>query len=188
MIELTTSPQTIERRTRRKWFLALGVLLLLLGLAGAGAATLLELTSLLVFGPLLLAGSILQLLTALFAAKGKERLLHLTSAGLEAVVGFLLMVYPLQVVSDLVLLIAGFLIASGLVRLIRAVVSHSPGRRWMFLAAAGALLLGLCVWLRLPASQLWFVGLCIAVDYICHGVSWSALALAERKPVSEGLT
>jgi uncharacterized membrane protein HdeD (DUF308 family) len=84
-------------------------------------------------------------------------------------------------------LISVFLIASGLVRLIRAVGTHSPGRRWMLLTGVGALLLGICVWLRLPVSQLWFVGLCIALDYICHGISWSALALAERKTVSEDL-
>ena len=30
------------------------------------------------------------------------------------------------------------------------------------------------------AGGLWLVGLCIAVDLLCHGVSWSALALAER--------
>lgn len=44
-------------------------------------------------------------------------------------------------------------------------------------------LLGVCVWLRLPVSGLWFVGLCIALDFICHGASWSAVALAEGKPV-----
>ena len=187
MTELLTSPQAVEHRTRGKWFLALGVLLLLLGLAGAGAATFLELTSLLVFGPLLLASSILQILTALFAEKGRERLLHLVSGGLELVVGFLIMAYPLQVVSDMVVLITVFLLASGLVRLIRALGTHSPGHRWMFLAAAGALLLGICVWLRLPVSHLWFIGLCIAADYICHGASWSALALAEQKFDSDEL-
>ncbi len=45
------------------------------------------------------------------------------------------------------------------------------------------------VWLRLPVSRLWFIGLCVAIDFICHGVSWSAVALAERslQVPSEGL-
>jgi uncharacterized membrane protein HdeD (DUF308 family) len=42
-----------------------------------------------------------------------------------------------------------------------------------------ALLLGICVWLRLSVSKLWSVGLCIALDFICQGLSWSAIALAE---------
>jgi uncharacterized membrane protein HdeD (DUF308 family) len=43
---------------------------------------------------------------------------------------------------------------------------------------------GIYVWLNLPVSGLWFVGLCIALDFICHGVSWSAVALAEEKPLA----
>ena len=55
--ELTTASLGREHSVRWKWLLALGIGLLLLGLTGAGASTLLELTSLLVFGPLLLASS-----------------------------------------------------------------------------------------------------------------------------------
>lgn len=188
MTALTTLSRESGHTVRWKWFLALGVVLLLLGLAGAGATTLLELTSLLVFGPMLLASSLIQLLTAFFAEKGKLSLLHLASAGLEAVVGFLIIVHPFVVVADLVVLIAAFLMVSGLVRLARALFTHSPGRGWTIMAGGAALVLGICVWLKLPVSGLWFAGLCIAIDFLCHGISWSALALAERKPFQEGLT
>jgi uncharacterized membrane protein HdeD (DUF308 family) len=183
MAELTTSPQASDRRIRWKWLLALGVVLLLLGLASAGATTLLELTSLLVFGPMLLASSILQLLIAFFAEKGKERFLHLVSASLEAVLGFLLMAHPFFVLADLVVLIAASLMAIGIVRMARSLVTHSPGRAWAFLAGGSALILGICAWLQVPVSGLWFIGLCIALDFICHGASWSAVALAEGKPL-----
>jgi uncharacterized membrane protein HdeD (DUF308 family) len=183
MAELTTSPQATDQRLRWQWLLALGVVLLLLGLASAGATTLLELTSLLVFGPMLLASSILQLLIAFFAEKGKERFLHLVSAGLEAVLGFLLLGHPFFVLADLVVLIAAFLVAIGSARMARSLVTHSPGRAWAFLAGGAALILGICVWLQVPVTGLWFVGLCIALDFICHGASWSAVALAEGKPL-----
>jgi hypothetical protein len=32
-----------------------------------------------------------------------------------------------------------------------------------------------------PVAQWWPVALCIALDFICHGVSWSAVGLVERK-------
>jgi uncharacterized membrane protein HdeD (DUF308 family) len=185
MAELTTSSQTTEHRAHWKWFLALGVLLLLLGLAGAGATTLLNLTATLVFGPMLLVSSLIQLLTAFFAEKGKERFIHFTAASLEAVFGLLIMLHPLQLITDLVLLVAIFLIVAGLLRLVRSLVTHSSIRGWTFLAGVGALILGICVWLELPVRGLWFVGLCIAADFICHGVSWSARAIAERKPLQE---
>jgi uncharacterized membrane protein HdeD (DUF308 family) len=160
--------------------LALGVLLLLLGLAGAGATTLLQATSLLVFGPMLLASSVLQILMAFFGEEGKESLLHFLAAAPEAALAFLIMAHPLLGITDLVVLVAILLMVSGLVRLARSLVTHSSRRGWTVMAGAAALLLGICVWLRLPVSGLRFVGLCIAIDFVCHGVSWSALALAER--------
>src|SRR5207237_8185693 len=103
--------------------------------------------------------------------------------GLEAVLGFVIMVHPPQSLGGLVALIAVFLIVSGLVRLARVLVTRSPGRPWTVMTGAVALLLGISVWIGWPVGKLWFVGICIAIDFICHGVSWSALALAERTPL-----
>jgi uncharacterized membrane protein HdeD (DUF308 family) len=164
--------------------LALCVVLLLLGLASAGATTLLGLTSLLVFGPLLLASSLIQLLTAFITGAGPGRFQQYAAAGLEALLGFLIMANPFFVLTDLVVMIAAFLMAIGLVRMARSLVTHSPGRAWAFMAGGSALVLGICIWLQLPVSEVWFVGLCIALDFICHGASWSAAALAEGKPLA----
>ncbi|HTU17532.1 MAG TPA: DUF308 domain-containing protein [Gemmataceae bacterium] len=187
MAELTTAPPQREHSVRRRWFLALGVGLLLLGLAGAGVTTLLELTSLFVFGPLLLASSLMQMLIAFFAEKRKERLLHFSAAGLEGIVGFFLMAHPLLRVVNLIALIAIFLIVGGLIRLARALATQSPGRAWIVVTGAVALLLGISVWLGWPIARLWFVGLCIAIDFLCHGLCWSAVVLAESKPFPESL-
>jgi uncharacterized membrane protein HdeD (DUF308 family) len=183
MIEPATSSQGTEHRARWKWFLALGALLLVLGIAGVSVATLLELTSVLVFGPLLLASSLFQLLTAFFAEQRKEKLPHFVAAGLEAALGFFIMANPPERVVSLIALIAVFLIVIGLARLARSLVTQSRGRAWIFLTGVIALLLGISVWIEGPVAKLGFVGLCIAIDFLCHGISWSALALAERKPV-----
>jgi uncharacterized membrane protein HdeD (DUF308 family) len=185
MTELATSSQGIERRGRWKWFLALGAILLVLGIAGLGVATLLQLTSLLVFGPLLLASSTIQLVTAFFTEKRNERLLHFAAAGLEAVLGFAIMANPPERIGGLVSLVAMFLIVIGLARLGRSLVSQSRVRAWTFAAGVIALLLGISVWVGGDAAKLGFVGICLAIDFLCHGVTWSALALAERKPVQE---
>jgi uncharacterized membrane protein HdeD (DUF308 family) len=181
--QLNTAPQVAERRGRWKWFLALGVLLLVLGAAGVSIASVLEFTSVLVFGPLLLASSIIQLLTAFFAEKRGERLLHVAAAGLEAVLGFFIMANPLQRVIGLIALIALMLVIIGLVRLARSLAARSGSRGWTILAAVIAVLLGISIWIAGPAAKVSFVGLCIAADFLCHGVSWSALGLAERKAV-----
>lgn len=188
MAELTTTPLGKEHAVHWKWFLVLGVGLLLLGLTGAGATTLLELSSLLVFGPLLLASSLIQLVTAFFAGKGKENVLHMIAAGLEAVLGFFIMANPPQNMNSLIAVIAIFMIFAGLVRLARSLTVQARGRVWIVLTGVIALLLGMSVWVGWPFRELWFVGLCIALDFLCHGMCWSALALAERKPFPESLT
>ena len=183
MTELATSPQGTQTGVRWKWFLALGVLLLLLGLAGGGATALLGFTSQVVFGPLLLASSLFQLLTAFFAEKGKEKLLHFIAAGLEAVLGFLIIAHPLDRVVSLIVLVAIFLVLSWLVRLARSLVAQPSARGWTAMAGLIAILLGICAWSGWPVGKGLLLALCIAVDFICHGVSWSVLALEERKPL-----
>jgi uncharacterized membrane protein HdeD (DUF308 family) len=188
MIEPATLLQVTDHRAHWKWFIALGVILLVLGIAGISVATLLQFTSMLVFGPTLLASSIIQLLTAFFAEKRKECLLHLAAAGLEAVFGFYIMANPPESIVGLITLVAIFLIVIGLARLTHSLATQSRGRAWIFLAGAIAPLLGISVWIEGPVGKLGFVGLCIAIDLLCHGISWSALALAEGKPVQTPVT
>jgi uncharacterized membrane protein HdeD (DUF308 family) len=182
MSGLTTPQQVTEHRNRWKWLLALGALLAILGVAGATVASLLEATSFLIFGPLLLTSSIMQLFTAILTEKGTERRLHLLAAGVEAIFGFAVMAIPPQHLTGLVAAIAIFLTLGGLVRVIRSVATRSRGRAWIMATGVVALLLGLAVGIGGPVGKLSFVGLCIALDLVFHGVSWSALALMERKP------
>ncbi len=180
MSKLLTPAQGISRPARWKWFLVLGVVLAALGIAGASVASLMELTSVLIFGPFLLASSLLQFLTAFLAEQRKERLLHFAAAGVEMIVGFVIMAHPLERAAQVVWVIVAFLIVSGLLRLARSLATPSRGRVWAILTGVVALLLGISLWVGGPAAKLSLVGLCIAVDFVCHGVSWSALALAER--------
>jgi uncharacterized membrane protein HdeD (DUF308 family) len=155
--------------------------LLVLGVAGIGVATFMELTSLLVFGPMLLVSAFIQLLLALFAKTRRESILHFAASGLEAVLGFWIMAHPFERLIDLVVVLAIFFLVSGVIRLGRSLITGSADRAWTIMAGIVALLLGVCVWLRWPDSRWWFVGLCIAVDFLFRGISFSALALAEKK-------
>jgi uncharacterized membrane protein HdeD (DUF308 family) len=217
MGEFTRTAQTTDDRTRWRWFLATGVLLVILGLVAAGATSVLEIASILLFGPLLLASSIIQLLTAFLAGPEphrklngeaaslpthneskapvtetrtrsrqlptKESLFHYADACLEAIIGFLIMIHPVAAITDLAVLVAIFLVVRGLMRVIRSWKTDSSDRGWIVMAGLAALLLGICIWLPLPVSKLWFAGLCLAADFVFHGVVWSAIALTKKKPL-----
>jgi uncharacterized membrane protein HdeD (DUF308 family) len=183
MTTLTSSLQTGDRSVRWKWFLAVGLVLVLLGLAGAGGSTLLQLTSLLVFGPMLLASSILMFVLAFFAERDLASLSHYAAAGLEMVLAFFIMINPFEGTASLLVWIAVALIAGGLLRLARALALRSGGQIVTLFAGLIALILGLVIYVRWPIAEIWFVGFCIAVDFICHGVSWVVVALYEHKPL-----
>ena len=148
MVELaTSSPATSNRamahratayratayRGRWKWYLATGLVLLLLGLASAGATGMLQVASLVIFGPLLLASSLLQFFTAFLAEDGRRRYLRYLAAGLEAVLGFVIMAQPIVVVTDMAVLVAILVMFIGLTRLADAVLAHAPQRPWLLM-------------------------------------------------------
>ncbi len=176
----TTASMAPERRARWKWFLALGVLLLCFGIAGGSATSLTEFTSVVIFGPLLLASGILQLLVAIPLKKKSLRFMHFAAAAVEMIFGFVIMAHPLVTTVNLFAVIAIFLVLAGLLRLGRSFF-EAHGRKWTFAAAIIALLLGASVWSGWPSGTFWFVGLCIAIDFLCHGVSWIGVALADHK-------
>jgi uncharacterized membrane protein HdeD (DUF308 family) len=122
-------------------------------------------------------------MTAFCAEEGKEARLHFLAAGLEALLGFLVIARPFESVVSLVVLIAVFLVAIGLARLARAQVAKSQRRGWIAVTCLVALLLGVSVWLGGPAVAVWFVGLCIALAFLCHGFSWAVVGLMERNPL-----
>jgi uncharacterized membrane protein HdeD (DUF308 family) len=170
------------RASQRRWFLALGVLLLILGIAGIGVAGFLEATSVLILAPLLLVSSLIQLVTAFFAEKGKTRNLHYVAAGLEAVFGFVVMANPFQTLRGLILAAAILWMVIGLARLARAAFAHTHARSWMIMAGIVAILLGISLFTGVLPAKLWVIALFIGADFICHGLSWSLVAMTDPKP------
>jgi uncharacterized membrane protein HdeD (DUF308 family) len=188
MTEAKNPSQLPQQRQRWIWFLVLGAILLVLGLAGISMATVLEWTSLLVFGPLLLASSLIQFMVAIFAEKGKDNLLHFVAAGLEAILGLLFIVHPLEKVASLIALVAIFLMVIGLARLARPLMAQSRNRGWRAFAGIVALLLGISLLIGWPAAKLWIVGLFIGIDFICHGISWAVPALMQGKTLEQSVS
>jgi uncharacterized membrane protein HdeD (DUF308 family) len=184
MSNAMTSPQLMpaEYSGRWKWFLALGMVLLAFALVGATAV--LDAMSVLVFVPMLLVSSIMQLLTTIVTEKGKETFLHNISAAVELVLGFIIMARPHQS-TFLAVLTAFCLVVMGLTRLGRAVRMQTPQMGWLMVAGAFSLLLGsllgVAEWLKVPAHGVWLVAVCLALDFACYGVSWSAIAFIERR-------
>jgi uncharacterized membrane protein HdeD (DUF308 family) len=167
-----TSAAVHGRPSGSFWFLAVGVTLALLGALAFGATTILEVTSLLMLGPLLLANSLCQLMLTFIAESPRRRAFHISSALFSLVVGFLVMSHESEAGADIALLMAAFLLVAGLNRMVGSLEPDLPPRVWLVAAGALAVSLGICLSAQAPTRGLWLISLCIAIDFLCHGATW----------------
>jgi uncharacterized membrane protein HdeD (DUF308 family) len=161
-------------------YLLLGVVLCLLGAVALGA-TLLDFISVVFFGPVFLAVGVLQICLALLFHGGKESWLSLLAAALNMTLGLLILAHPHLGGIEIGLVVAGFLVAFGLVRAGRAYAAGKSRGGWLLVAGLAALLLAACVWLRWPFPGMWFIGVCLAIDLIVHGMTESASSLTTEE-------
>jgi len=167
-----------EVRSSWGWFLALGILLIILGavcVIGDVSATF---TTVLVFGWVLLFSGIFGLVQALRTHSWQGFLSSLLSALFRGFAGYLLIRYPLTGAVSLTLILASFLMVAGLFRAIGAGMLKFPRWGWSVFSGIVSLALGIMLLAQMPISSVWFIGFAIGVDLICDGTSLIGFATA----------
>ena len=170
-----------EIRHQWGWFLALGILLIALGVLAAIAQPLFTLATVVFFGWLLIVSGVAQCIEAFWVRAWRGFFLHLLGGILELIVGVLMVGAPVRAAAVLTLLLAAYLMVGGLFRLIAAFSLNFVGSGWVAFGGFVSFLLGLMVWSEWPESSVWFIGLCVGVDLMLHGAAWVAMALAARR-------
>ena len=165
------------------WLLALGIASIVLGTLGFYMTFAFTLTSVLLFGVLLLLGGVFQLVHATTCQGWKSILWHVLIALLYVAAGIDIIVDPIRASSVLTLILAGILIAVGVSRIVislqlRAAVN---GWYWSLLSGLISILLGGMIVAQWPASGLWVIGLFVAIELVFSGWSTIFVALAARK-------
>lgn len=171
------------RRIPRRWgwLLALGVLMVLVGVAALGATTTATLATVWFLGAVLLAAGIVDVLSAFASWNWRGFGLPLVSGILAAVVGGLLMGRPDIGAGVLTLVLAMMLLATGASRILFSASERFPRWGWSFASGILAVVLGGMVFAQFPSSAFWFLGLVIAVELLSRGTIWIALAYALHK-------
>lgn len=163
-----------------KWFLALGIGMVVLGTIALGCSVLTTEVAVVLFGFLMLAGGIAEIISAFWAGKWSGTLIHLLIGILYTVVGIMIIDSPEQSAIQLTLLLAFFLIFSGVLRIVFALSEQFTGWGWVLLNGAVTLLLGMLIYKQWPYSGVWVIGLFIGIEMIFNGWAWVMLALAIR--------
>lgn len=168
---------------RRHWWLhlALGVLLVVLGCVALAYSFSASVASVLVLGWLLVAGGLFQMILAFRVRQWQGFVLHLLGAILETVAGAMLVSAPESGALLLTLLVAAYLLVGGLFRILAAWSLAFPGAGWSAFGGLISVLLGLAIWAHWPVSGQWFLGTCVGIDLLLHGVAWIALTSKARR-------
>ena len=163
------------------WVLALGIILIVVGMTAVGMPFVASLATAVAFGVLLLIGGAAQLAGAFWTRDWSGFLLTLLMGVLYAVLGLFFVRDPGDAILAMTLLLACVLIVGGLFRIIGSVMYRFPHWGWVLVGGVINLVLGIMIWQQWPFSGLWVIGLFVGIDLIFTGWTWVMLALAVKK-------
>ncbi len=166
------------------WFLALGILEIILGTMAIGATPAATVVTVVFFGWLLLIGGVSSVVHAFWRRHWRGFFLEVLTGVLYIVAGFFMVAEPLAAAAPLTLLIAMFLLIGGIFRIVVALSRHIDHWPWVLLNGVITLALGIMIWRQWPGSALWVIGLFIGIEMIFYGWSLVMLSLIAKGAVT----
>ena len=160
------------------WFLALGILLTLLGVVCIVFDVTATFTTVLVFGWMLLIGGVFALVQAFTTGTWSGFFIYLLSALLRGVTGYLLIRYPYIGAESVTIVLASFFFVGGLFRAIGYAMAKFPRWGWAVFSGIVSVALGVMLLVQFPTSSVWFIGFAIGVDLVFDGVAIGSFATA----------
>ena len=175
MNETTNIAQEISGAVtkNRKRLMGFGILSLILGIVGTFMSVTMTMTSIILFGILIVIGGVIFLVEAFSAPKWKGKLLNLFIALLYIFAGAIMIVNPAGSAVWFTLFIAAFLIVVGVTRIIVGFQIKDEISEWGWMVFGGILsiILGILIYAQWPLSGLWVIGLFISIELIVQGVN-----------------
>lgn len=172
-----------EIRRNWGWFLGLGILLIILGIAAISSAFYVTLFSVFLLGLFLIAGGAVHIVHAFMARQWSGLFLTLLLGILYIATGIICVTKPAVAAMSLTLWIAVFLFIAGLFRMFTSAMTRFEHWGWVFFNGLITFILGIMIFSDWPVSGLWVIGLFIGIDLLLSGWSCVLLALAARQTI-----
>ena len=163
------------------WMLALGILMVVLGVIGLYMTATFTIASVLLFGALLLIGGVARLIEAFRALGWKSVLLHILIAVVYLAAGGIALYDPVAASLSLTLFIVAMLFVTGVLRAVIA-LQMRPVKGWVWVLGTAiiSVLLGVLIFLQWPVSGLLAIGLFVAIELLVDGWACILIALAAK--------
>jgi uncharacterized membrane protein HdeD (DUF308 family) len=175
----STPPNRLTEPETANTFMFLGIALVVLGMVATVAAVLTTFGTVILFGALLVAAGISQAIH-IFRAWGKERvLLHVLSSLAYLVAGGIMLFNPLLGAMGLTVTVGIFLVASGILRLVRGIRNRKEkSSGWFLFGGILDLVMAGLIAYGWPVTALWVIGLFVGISTIMHGAAWIIVSSA----------
>jgi uncharacterized membrane protein HdeD (DUF308 family) len=163
------------------WFLALGIALVLGGMILIAAPLATSIAVTILIAAVLFVGGLVQIYQA-FKTQGTAAFIWNMITGVIAVIGgIVIYVNPLAGTLALTLVIAAIFAAQGISQIVMAFkLKPHEGWVWVLIAGVVSLAAGVMIWMDLPGSAAWALGLIAGISVLINGWSYIAIALAAR--------
>jgi len=170
------------------WFLALGILLVILGMAAIAFPFLSTIAAKIAIGWIFLVTGVVEIIHAFYVKRWSGFFWNLLIGLLYLVVGAWLAFFPLTGILTLTIVIAALFIAEGVMEFIMGFrVRPHEGWGWLVFSGLVAIAAGLLIALNLPSSAVWALGLLAGINLVFSGWSFIFLALSGKRASEEGV-
>jgi uncharacterized membrane protein HdeD (DUF308 family) len=171
------SPPETDTGVGRGWFIALGVVLIILGLVALWNLVDATLVTVIIVGWVMVIAGIANVIGAFMSSAGAGwRILQGLLGILFVIVGFNIIAEPLAGTLALTVVIGAMLIADGIFRIVAAFMDRASNAVWMILLGVLNILLGLWIWTNIPVSGL-AIALFVGIQLIVAGTAWLVAGL-----------
>jgi uncharacterized membrane protein HdeD (DUF308 family) len=170
------------------WYIGIAVLFILLGIFSIAEPMVAAVAVALLVGWLLIFGGAAHLVSA-FSGGGAGRVIWQILIGIVYFIGgFYFLTHTLVGVGTLTLVLAGIILAAGVLEIIGYFKTRSSGGSiWLLINGLITLFVGGLIWFHWPSSSVWAIGTLLGVNLLMTGITRLMFGLAARKLV-KGVT
>lgn len=161
----------------RTWFMVLGIALIVLGIAAVSFPFLITVAVKTFFGWFFLITGVIQIFHAFSQEKLSSLLFSILVGILYMIVGGWLAFFPLTGIITLTVLLTAMFAAIGILETVMAFgLRPLEGWAWVLFAGLASLAVGILIFVHLPGSAAWAIGLLVGIKMISSGWAYFFLA------------
>lgn len=178
-VGISVDPETLKKF--KLWFKIYGVILVLLGAVSIVLPGIATLATTITVGWLLVAGGIFGLISVFQSGSGSPGFWwNLLTAILCVLAGAALLWNPIAAVQTLTIILAAYLLATGVSKALTAL--HYRGAipkawGWMLFSAVVDIVLSAIIFMGLPGTAVWVIGLMVGINLLFTGFALITAAI-----------